>query len=44
MPEDDREKNDQGRDSPMGRLHLKKSETIFNTDITATYFFVVRPV
>jgi hypothetical protein len=28
----------------VGRLHLTKSETRFNTDITITYFFVVRPV
>jgi hypothetical protein len=28
----------------MGRLHLTKSETRFNTDKTITYFFVVRPV
>jgi hypothetical protein len=28
----------------MGRLHLTKSETKFNTDRTATYGFVVRPV
>jgi hypothetical protein len=29
---------------PMGRLHLTKSETRFNTDRTITYCFVVRPV
>jgi hypothetical protein len=28
----------------MGRLHLTKSETRFNTDKTITYFFFVRPV
>jgi hypothetical protein len=28
----------------MGRLHLTKSETRFNTDKTVTYFFVVRLV
>jgi hypothetical protein len=28
----------------MGRLHLTKSETRFNTDKTITCFFVVRPV
>jgi hypothetical protein len=28
----------------MGRLHLTKSETGYNTDNTITYFFVVIPV
>jgi hypothetical protein len=31
-------------DDGMGRLHLTKSETRFNTDKNITYFFVVRPV
>jgi hypothetical protein len=30
--------------SLMGRLHLTKSETRFNTDKTIIYFFVVSPV